>query len=133
VATDVDLECLERARIGCYPRSSLKDLPEELAQRAFTQTGGLYRIREIFVENVEFARQDIREHLPDELFHLIFCRNLVFTYFEESLQVETLRRIAEKLLPGGFLVLGRHESLPRDVTTIRACGSGPEVFRKATC
>lgn len=39
------------------------------------------------------------------------CRNLVFTYFEVSLQAVIARRFAEMLVPGGLLLLGSHESL----------------------
>jgi chemotaxis methyl-accepting protein methylase len=38
--------------------------------------------------------------------------NLVFTYFDEPLQRQVLARVSEQLLPGGYLVVGRHESLP---------------------
>ena len=61
---------------------------------------------------VDFRQQDIREETPDEEFHLVLCRNLVFTYFAEDVQYTTLRQIVERLLPGGFLVVGKNETIP---------------------
>jgi chemotaxis methyl-accepting protein methylase len=65
-----------------------------------------------------FARCDARSageydsEWPPGLFHLIFCRYLVFTYYAEALR----RRIAAELIArsrtGGLLVLGNREALP---------------------
>jgi chemotaxis protein methyltransferase CheR len=48
------------------------------------------------------------------------CRNLVFTYFDESLQQQTLARMLTRLRDGGALVVGRRESLPADVPELIA-------------
>jgi chemotaxis protein methyltransferase CheR len=117
IATDTDHDVLERAQKGIYPGSSLIDLPKELIQLAFIRSGKFYEIRKTFREDIEFARQDIRKQLPEGTFHLILCRNLVLTYFEEALQIEILERILEKLVPGGIFVAGIHESIPEEVST----------------
>ncbi len=112
VATDDDPALLERARRACYSPSSLKDLPHAWRAEAFEREADVYCLRRRFQENVTFMRQDIRTAMPEGRFDLILCRNLVFTYFEDSLQRETLERLAGKIRPGGVLVLGAHESLP---------------------
>lgn len=129
IATDMNEELLERARQSRYPGSSLKDLPAALRE-AFVPSGVLYSVKEICKENVEFLKQDIRLHLPEETFHLILCRNLVFTYFDEDLQRECLRGIIEKLIPGGILVIGRRESLPKGVEGIVPVSDAPGIYRK---
>ena len=113
IATDTNRLLLERAKKGCYPKTSLKDLPEEFVQRAFLPKGEYYMLRRSFKEHIEFIEQDLRDQLPEGHFHLILCRNLVFTYFEETLQKEMMERILEKLVQGGILVIGIHESLPQ--------------------
>ena len=50
--------------------------------------------------------------MPEGPFDLILCRNLVFTYFDEAAQRDALRRLLERLCPGGALVIGSHETLP---------------------
>jgi chemotaxis protein methyltransferase CheR len=36
----------------------------------------------------------------------------VLTYFAEELQRQVIQRIVEHIVPGGFLVVGKHETLP---------------------
>lgn len=129
-ATDMDENLLERARRGAYKFSSLKDLPEEMARRHFNHSGDIYIINEDLKRNVRFLIQDIRKETPQERFHLILCRNLVFTYFNEALQRETTEKILERLLPGGFLVIGIHESLPEGTSGIVPFNKIPSLYQK---
>ncbi|MBI5100060.1 MAG: chemotaxis protein CheR [Nitrospirae bacterium] len=131
IATDIDHNMLKRAKDGYYSESSLRDLPKELVQQAFTRSGKFYTIKKPFTENIEFMEQDIREQSPEGFFHVIFCRNLVFTYFEEALQREILDRILEKLYHGGIFVIGIHESIPKGVTGILQYDNTPGIYIKA--
>ena len=132
IATDADPAVLERARRGCYPESSLQELPKEWREPVFGPSGTCYTVNEPFRSDIEFVRQDIREQCPDGPFHLILCRNLVFTYFEESLQREVLERIAERLVPGGILVLGIHETIPGGETAVAPYDNVRSIYRKMT-
>lgn len=114
VATDAEPHMLERARTGCYKRGSLRELSAAEIARAFTPTGDLLCVRPEFRVDMEFLCQDVRVELPEGRFHLILCRNLLFTYFAPASQQRLLSEIAAKLTPGGFLVLGRKEALPKD-------------------
>jgi chemotaxis methyl-accepting protein methylase len=42
--------------------------------------------------------------------HLIVCRNVII-YFKREAQEKVIHRFHDALLPGGFLVLGKVESL----------------------
>lgn len=113
ISTDIDGALLERAKKGRYPPSSLKELFPEWLSRAFKKEGGQYCLFPQMVDKVRFLPQDIRKAAaPDGPFHLIFCRNLVFTYFDKGLQEEILARFYDNLFLGGGLVIGIHESLP---------------------
>ena len=116
VATDIDPQALRRAECGCYPVSSLKDLPREWLASAFVPADEGFCLRPADRECVTFLQQDIREAAPAGLFHLILCRYLVFTYFEDALQRQALQRMTERLVPGGALVIGATETLPEDVS-----------------
>lgn len=111
-ATDSDLNMLRRGEEGCYKPGSMKDLPIELIEAGFDRSGGQLCIKDRFKKKVTFLNQDIREAMPDGPFRIILCRNLMFTYFNESLQRKALERLAERLIPGGLLVTGIHETLP---------------------
>ena len=112
-ATDADPHLLERAHRGCYPASSIKDFPSDWLDVAFTRSDGEYRVVDRFRNGINFQLQDIRCEQPAGPFDLILCRHLAFTYFDESLQRKTLAQINKRLAPGGFLVIGKQESLPR--------------------
>jgi len=130
IATDIDHNVIKRAKNGHYPESSLRCFPEELVLQAFTRPGRYCTIKKPFRENIEFIEQDIREQLPDGFFHVILCRNLVFTYFEVALQREILEKIIGKLYPGGVLVVGIHESVPKGVEHVIRYDNAPGIYKK---
>ena len=130
LATDVDEGLLQRAAIGCYRWSSLREVPEASRSQAFVQRGEVYCVREAFRTPVTFERQDIRRIIPQRRFDLILCRNLVLTYFELDLQRAVTRRLADALWPGGALVVGMHESLPPDMQDLVPWPGVRTVFRK---
>jgi chemotaxis protein methyltransferase CheR len=119
VATDTDPNLLARANQACYPASSLRELPSTW-RIAFERRKDEFCLQMKYREAVSFAKQDIREQSIDGSFDLILCRNLVFTYFEPTLQSKIARRLADALVPGGFLLLGAHESLPEPLPWLKA-------------
>ena len=46
LGTDVDIIMIERARIGCYPVASFRDLPEGWPAGGFEKSGGLHCLKE---------------------------------------------------------------------------------------
>jgi chemotaxis protein methyltransferase CheR len=127
-ATDSDPKMLERAEKGCYRDSSVKELPLAWREKVFHSTrrlGGDYCLKSQYREGIEFIAQDIRHDMPEGGFHVVFCRNLVFTYFDDELQKECLEKITERIVPGGALIIGGHETLPQPC-------AGLEEWRKAT-
>jgi chemotaxis protein methyltransferase CheR len=90
LGTDSGERVLERAHAGMYSSATLRDLPWSWRERAFERHGDLFRLRDEFRAAVELQQADIRRSLPDGMFRLMLCRNLVFTYFDEALQSETL-------------------------------------------
>lgn len=131
VATDADPVLLERAVQGKYMESSLKDVPAEYVGMAFRKANGLYEIRRESALGVTFIRQDLRREMPPGPFGLILCRNLAFTYFDEKGQRKALEGILGRLPPGGFLVVGVHESLPREPRGLVPEGKSGCVYRRA--
>ena len=114
LATDADPHLLARARRACYPGSSLRELPAKW-RAAFERSGDEFCLSPEYRTPVRFLAQDIRRDVPTGRFDLVFCRNLVFTYFEEPLQAAIAGRLAEVLVPGGLLLIGAHESLSEAV------------------
>lgn len=129
LATDIDRQAIERAQRGCYPPSSLKDLPEAWRAEAFLLTADGLCVKPRYRELVTFLEQDMRETGPDEQFHVILCRNVAFTYFDEEWQRATLLMIKAHLRPGGALVIGSLESLPDGVSGLEPWATNLRVYR----
>jgi chemotaxis protein methyltransferase CheR len=129
VATDIDATLLDRARVACYSHSSLRELPPAWIDAAFVQRQDEYCLRDPWKSCVEFCQQDIRTDQPSGPFDLVLCRNVAFTYFEEPVQRSLGSRLADLISPDGFLVVGRHESLPSKVPFVpSAVGLG--IYRR---
>lgn len=128
-ATDRDAQLIERAKKGKYPGGTLKELPPDWKNKAFEENENQYRVKNEFRQDVRFLKQDIRSEMPEGMFDLILCRNLVFTYFLDDLQKDVLKRIKTRLNPDGYLIIGNHEYLPEgqeDLVLIEKC-----IYRKS--
>lgn len=112
LATDIDDQAIARAQQGCYPPSSLRDLPEGWHMQGFDHTAEGSCIKPEFRKSVTLLVQDIRHAMPRETFHLILCRYLVFTYFDGPLQGNRLQDLVERMHVGGAFVIGKNERLP---------------------
>jgi chemotaxis protein methyltransferase CheR len=129
VATDVDDIMLERARKGCYPRGSLRELPEAFLTQGFDRVGSVYCVRARHREGVSFLFQDLRSEAPDGPFDLILCRNVAFTYFEAPLQQDVVSRLVERLAMPGYLVIGAGERLPQEMACLTPLSGVPEILK----
>ena len=130
VATEVDPVMIERAAKACYPASSIRELPGDWLDEAFTRLGKQFCLKHHYRERVQFIEQDIRQSIPVGPYHLILCRNLVFTYFDHDLQTEILARLAATLLHGGSLVTGTHESLPKNSAGLIQWDPNIKIYKK---
>jgi chemotaxis protein methyltransferase CheR len=130
LATEVDQRMINRARMGCYPASSIRELPAAVRTRAFTRRDDQFCLKEKYKKRVQFLQQDIRNGQPDSTFHLILCRNLVFTYFSQELQAEITKKIILCLKPGGALVIGTHERLPGSLPELAPWSHGKTIHRR---
>ncbi len=130
VATDFNPHLIKRTQKGIYPQGSCKDLPAALRDKAFKETEEGFTIREAYKPNIHFMCQDIRSQFPEGRFHLLMCRNLVFTYVDKDLQIELLNKLVQKIYPNGFLVIGSKERLPEDFASLRQDQHLPCIFQK---
>ena len=132
LSTDIDPVLLDRASRACYPRATLRDLPESWRGAAFEEGSDedQWYLVPPFTEGVSFERRDVRHPPPSGPFDVILCRNLALTYFEEARQVEVLRAMLGVLRDGGALVIGAHETLPPGAWPLTEEAPGRQVFRR---
>jgi chemotaxis methyl-accepting protein methylase len=110
LGTDIDRLSLEAARVGAYAEAAFADTPPGLRARYFGADAP-HAVSPVVRPVVRFARHDLlREAPPPGPFHLIVCRNVII-YFDRDTQEALFARFHEALAPGGFLVLGKVETL----------------------
>jgi len=109
LGTDIDRESLERAARGTFVEAAFTDTPGDLRARYFSAHTP-HAVDPAVRTMVRFERRDlINEAAPDGQ-HLITCRN-VLIYFDRETQEQLFRRFHDALVPGGYLVLGKVETL----------------------
>ncbi|HEY0971352.1 MAG TPA: protein-glutamate O-methyltransferase CheR [Gemmatimonadales bacterium] len=113
VGTDIDRGSLEAAALGRYPESAFADVPPELRARYFTGGSPAEVVPELRAMT-RFERRDLlHEPPPADDLDLILCRN-VLIYFDRETQERLFSTFRDALRPGGFLVLGKVETLLGD-------------------
>lgn len=110
LGSDIDRASLDAARHGAYPTEAFSEMPVELRTRYFSATSPHLAAPELRTL-IEVERRDLlSEPAPARALQLITCRNVVI-YFGRPSQEPLIRRFHEALAPGGFLVLGKVETL----------------------
>ena len=125
LASDSDSRCLERALQGRYPASSFREMPIHLRQKYFANEGGTFCISQDLPNQISWVEHNLMWDPPFSGNHLIFCRNLAYTYFTEPLQQEMTQHFHKSLLPGGLLVTGRKDRLPPGSDRLFQLGQHP--------
>jgi len=131
-ATDRNETVLERARTGRFPEDAFKDLPRDLLENGFDREDSCYVIKSKYKHEVKFLRQDIRNTMPDGPFDIIFCRNLVLTYFDTPVRNIVMTDILSRLRQGGYLIIGANEHLPETIKDLRQLKKGEPVYQLRT-
>ncbi len=132
LATDSDAGMLRRAREACYERSSLKEVPPELLERAFVERGEMLCLDDRYRRAVEFREHDVRGEPPAQRFDLILCRDLLFTYFDREEQARHGARLVGRLRENGAFVIGAHEALPPGLAGLTPWSESLGVFRRTS-
>lgn len=111
IATDLDTEILEKAKLGIYRQESLKNVaPGFLAKYFISGNDGLLQFEPKYAQKVKFSRQDLLKDRYDKDLDLIICRNVVI-YFTEEAKNQVFRRMTESLKEDGVLFVGGTESI----------------------
>lgn len=110
---DVSFPALAMAREGIYHRRKLETVPEALRKQCFDARGDDYfqvsaevRARVLFVQGNLIDSRPVPEHHYD----VIYCQN-VLIYFQPDRRQQILTILADRLAPGGLLVLAPGEMM----------------------
>ena len=130
LATDVSTEILKQAIKGVYTKEQISPLPEHWKRRFFRNIVGTdqYKVTEELKKEVLFRKFNLMDPFPFlRKLHVIFLRN-VMIYFDDITKQRLLQKIYDSLEPGGYLFLGKTETLNRDNVPFHLVT--PSVFRK---
>lgn len=131
-ATDIDDWALGEAKIGEYDSSAFDEMPQALLPKYFTlnPTSKKYSVNKNVRSIVEFRHQDMIHEPPLPGMDMIFCRN-VMIYFEQETHEVIYGKFFESLRPGGYLVIGGSESIHGEMSKkFRAENMYAHVYRK---
>ncbi|HET9953846.1 MAG TPA: protein-glutamate O-methyltransferase CheR [Polyangiaceae bacterium] len=117
-ATDLSEVVLHRARMATYPLSLVQRYTANYHKaggelefsRYYTADQENAIIHERLKKNVVFSLHNLASDGSFNEFHLVCCRN-VMIYFDEVLQGRVLTLFDQSLSRGGYLALGRRETL----------------------
>ena len=130
VGTDLSPEALSRAKRGFFPHDRVQGVPSAMLADFFCQNGQQYRLIEQVREQVQFFRHDILTDQPFYRANLVLCRNLLI-YFSREQQQQIMQILAAALLPGGYLVLGRAETMAQACRKLFVCIDPAErIYRR---
>lgn len=110
-ATDISMPALSKARTGIFPERKLERLNDDERQRYFKDLGdGRYKVIDRVQDRLCFSQGSVLDlkSMPVEKMDVIFCQNLLI-YFRRWRRREILQGFAERLKPGGLLVIGLGE------------------------
>ena len=120
---------LAAAQKGLYGSADYARLPDAWqALYCGKFEDGQFRVKESIRANVHFQRQNLMA-LPAQTptYDLVFCRN-VLIYFRDKERAILIRKLADALMPGGYLMIGHTESLlslPNNLRYIQ-----PAIYKK---
>lgn len=150
--TDIDQPALIRAGFGEYQVRALREARQEIIDKYFIcseQTGSepsegaagkavAYRVVDSIRSLVHFSMHDLasetRKSPPAGVvanYDMIFCRN-VLIYFSKNLQERAFSNLLSSLNRGGYLILGRAESIPEALESVLIPhSSSRKVYKKS--
>lgn len=111
LATDLDLEVLEKARVGIYAERSIKDMPADCRKKYVDDQGnGIVKISDSLKSCIKFQQHNLlRDPYPKDM-DLIVCRN-VMIYFTEDAKQEIYKKFNKALKVDGCLFVGNTEQI----------------------
>ncbi|MFX0101058.1 MAG: CheR family methyltransferase [Candidatus Hodarchaeota archaeon] len=136
VASDIDLESIQKAYSGFYSEESMKEIPPLYKSMYFYKVlgrfGDRYRICDYIKDKVEFVNEDvIKGHKKSLIYDIIFCRYL-FIYINRPMRDKILKLFDQHMHEGALLVLGKTETLFNSYMNFKLIDSRNHIYIKKT-
>ncbi|HEU5074730.1 MAG TPA: protein-glutamate O-methyltransferase CheR [Polyangiaceae bacterium] len=113
IGSDLSKNSVAFARRGVYRGASFRTMSEQLLNRYFTRAEGGYQVIDGVRRICHFGQLNLLDNVRASnvgRVDAIFCRN-VLIYFDEQKKKRVIDTLYQRLVPGGYLLLGHSESL----------------------
>ena len=113
LGSDISRRCVVAARKGVYSASSFRVTPPETKRRYFVERADGAHVVDELRALCQFGHLNLLDASRAAVVgrvDIIFCRN-VLIYLDEASRRKVIETFYERLIPGGFLLLGHSESL----------------------
>ena len=130
LATDISIEALNHAVKGVYDKEQIESLPDSWKRRFLRSidNGNRFEITKEIKDEVLFRKLNLMDEFPfKRRMHIVFLRN-VMIYFDKETKDELIAKVYEAMEPGGYLFVGRTETIDRSGTPFHMIQ--PSIFRK---
>ncbi|TAN51243.1 MAG: protein-glutamate O-methyltransferase CheR [Methylococcaceae bacterium] len=132
IASDVNSEVLDQARVGYYALQRGADIPKHYLQRyclkGVGQHAGAFVIGPELRGNIRFQRINLVEPLPAlGQFDVIFLRNALI-YFPADIKLHVIEQTRRFLKLGGHFIVGHSETLLGTVSDFKPVS--PSIYRR---
>ena len=130
LATDLDSNVLEKGRSGIYSIERIQGLPEAIKKMGFhrRRNESDVVVKDRFRRLITFKQLNLLNDWPMKgPFDFIFCRNVVI-YFDKDTQRILFDKMADLLVPNGYLFIGHSESLHR--VSSRFLSKGRTIYQR---
>jgi chemotaxis protein methyltransferase CheR len=111
--SDISRRVLAHARRGVYGPSAFRAMPLDLKKRYFVDRDDGAHVIDDLRSVCQFGHLNLLDVPRSSIVgrvDVIFCRN-VLIYFDDSSRRRVIEMFYDRLLPGGYLLLGHSESL----------------------
>ncbi len=128
-ASDLSEQAIHVARIGEYSKQNLKQVSKTRLKRFFTPSGEGYRVNKDLREMCVFAPHNILSDPPFSRIDFVSCCNLLI-YFDAVAQKKALATMSFALNDGGYLMLGKSESIGSSSLLFTQVDSSAKIYSR---
>jgi len=111
--SDINQRVLQTARKGIYKKNSFRTTEPYYIKKYFTEDDGAFQINDDVKKHVNFSYLNLLDPFKTRFLgnmDVIFCRN-VLIYFDNASRRRVIENFYNRLVDGGYLLLGHAESL----------------------
>jgi chemotaxis protein methyltransferase CheR len=111
--SDINQRVLQTARRGVYRKNSFRTTEPYFMSKYFIEEDGSFKINDVVKKHVNFNYLNLLDPFKSKFLgkmDVIFCRN-VLIYFDNASRRRVIENFHDRLVDGGYLLLGHAESL----------------------